>query len=106
MASTASAPVAGYTEVTAASRVLPGHPGRGVLAAYRRASRELRETFAAIYRALAQGPLPSDFLLHAEPLPGVPDTYTVPFGDAGILVYVVDQDLHTVESQSAGANHG
>lgn len=31
------------------------------------------------------------------PLPDAPDTYTVPFADAGFLVYVVDQQRRTVE---------
>jgi hypothetical protein len=32
-----------------------------------------------------------------EPLPGAPDTFTVPFASAGFLVYVVDQQRRTVE---------
>jgi hypothetical protein len=32
-----------------------------------------------------------------EPLPGAPDTYTVPFGGAGFMVYAVDHDRQTVE---------
>jgi hypothetical protein len=47
-----------------------------------------RSELAEIYRALASGPLPSQSLLHVEPYPGLPDTYTVPFR-GGLLVYVV-----------------
>jgi hypothetical protein len=43
---------------------------------------------AEVYRALASGPLPGQSLLHVEPYPGLPDTYTVPFR-GGLLVYVV-----------------
>ena len=46
---------------------------------------------------LAHGPLPGQSLLQVEPLPGAPDTYTVPFGAAGFLVYVVDHEHRTVE---------
>lgn len=46
---------------------------------------------------LSQGPLPGDSLLQVEPLPGAPDTYTVPFAGAGFLVYAVDQQRRTVE---------
>jgi hypothetical protein len=31
-------------------------------------------------------------LLRVEPVPGAPDTYTVPFAGAGFLVYVVDSN--------------
>jgi hypothetical protein len=47
--------------------------------------------------ALSQRPLPGQSLLQVEPLPGAPDTYTVPFGGAGFLVYAVDHDRQTVE---------
>jgi hypothetical protein len=30
-------------------------------------------------------------VLQVEPLPGMSDTYTVPFAGAGFLVYLVDQ---------------
>jgi hypothetical protein len=36
-------------------------------------------------------------VLQVEPLPGAPDTYTVPFAGAGFLVYMVDQQRRTVE---------
>lgn len=47
-----------------------------------------RVELAETYRALASGPLPGQSLLHVEPYPGLPDTYTVPFR-GGLLVYVV-----------------
>jgi hypothetical protein len=50
-----------------------------------------------VYRALAGGPLPGESLLHVEPPPGAPNTYTVPFGDAGFLVYVVIEETRVVE---------
>jgi hypothetical protein len=56
-----------------------------------------RRALADVYRALSQGPLPGQSLLQVEPLPAAPDTYTVPFGGAGFLVYAVDHDRQTVE---------
>jgi hypothetical protein len=58
---------------------------------------ETRTALADIYRVLSRGPLPGESLLPVEPLPGAPDTYTVPFAGAGFLVYVVDQQRRTVE---------
>ena len=58
---------------------------------------DTRKALADEYRVLSQGPLPGDSLLHVEPLPGAPDTYTVPFAGAGFLVYAVDQQRRTVE---------
>ena len=58
---------------------------------------DTRKALADVYRMLSHGPLPGESLLQVEPLPGVPDTYTVPFASAGFLVYVVDQQDRTVE---------
>jgi hypothetical protein len=58
---------------------------------------ETRVALADVYRMLSQGPLPGESVLQVEPLPGAPDTYTVPFGTAGFLVYVVDRQRRTVE---------
>ena len=58
---------------------------------------DTRKVLADVYRVLSRGPLPGESLLQVEPLPGVPDTYTVPFAGAGFLVYVVDQQDRTVE---------
>jgi hypothetical protein len=46
---------------------------------------------------LVQGPLPGESLLAVEPLPGAADTYPVPFGGAGFLVYVVDEPAGVTE---------
>jgi hypothetical protein len=58
---------------------------------------ETRRALADVYRVLSQGPLPGESVLQVEPLPGAPDTYTVPFAGAGFLVYMVDQPRRTVE---------
>jgi hypothetical protein len=58
---------------------------------------EPRRALADVYRALSLSPLPGESVLQVEPLPGVPDTYTVPFAGAGFLVYVVDQPRRTIE---------
>jgi hypothetical protein len=58
---------------------------------------DTRKALADVYRMLSHGPLPGESLLQVEPLPGVPDTYTVPFADAGFLVYVLDQQDRTVD---------
>jgi hypothetical protein len=60
-------------------------------------SDEARKALADVYRVLSHGPLPGESLLQVEPLPGTPDTYTVPFAGAGFLVYVVDRQRRTVE---------
>jgi hypothetical protein len=49
-----------------------------------------RQALADIYQVFSQGPLPGESLLHVEPLPAAPHTYTVPFASAGFLVYVAD----------------
>jgi hypothetical protein len=58
---------------------------------------DTRRALADVYRVLSQGPLPGESVLQVEPLPGAPDTYTVPFAAAGFLVYVVDQQRRIVE---------
>jgi hypothetical protein len=58
---------------------------------------DTRVALADVYRVLSHGPLPGESVLQVEPLPGTPDTYTVPFASAGFLVYVVDQQRRTVE---------
>ncbi len=58
---------------------------------------EVRKVLADVYRVLVQGPLPGESLLAVEPLPGADDTYTVPFGGAGFLVYVVDEPAAVIE---------
>ncbi len=58
---------------------------------------DVRKMLADVYRVLAQGPLPGDSLLQVEPLPGASDTYTVPFGGAGFLVYVENEDGRAIE---------
>ena len=58
---------------------------------------DTRKALADVYRVLSEGPLPGESLLQVEPLPGAPDTYTVPFAGAGFLLYVVDQQRRTVE---------
>jgi hypothetical protein len=58
---------------------------------------DTRVALADVYRVLSQGPLPGESVLQVEPLPGAPDTYTVPFGAAGFLVYVVDRQRRIVE---------
>jgi hypothetical protein len=44
---------------------------------------DTRRALADVYRVLSHGPLPGESLLQVEPLPGTPDTYTVPFAGAG-----------------------
>ena len=51
-------------------------------------SQQARAELAAVYRALARGPLPGQSLLAVEPYSAVPNTYTVPFR-GGLLIYVV-----------------
>jgi hypothetical protein len=51
-------------------------------------SEQARAELAAVYRALARGPLPGQSLLAVEPYSAVPNTYTVPFR-SGLLIYVV-----------------
>jgi hypothetical protein len=51
-------------------------------------SEQAHAELAAVYRALARGPLPGQSLLAVEPYSVVPNTYTVPFRD-GLLIYVV-----------------
>jgi len=58
---------------------------------------EVRKVLADVYRVLVQGPLPGESLLAVEPLPGAADTYTVSFGGAGFLVYVVDEPAAVIE---------
>lgn len=58
---------------------------------------EIRQALADVYRVLSRGPLPGESVLQVEPLPGAQDTYTVPFADAGFLVYVLDHPSRTVE---------
>jgi hypothetical protein len=58
---------------------------------------DTRAALADVYRVLSRGPLPGESVLHVEPLPGAPDTYTVPFAGAGFLVYAVDQQRRSVE---------
>jgi hypothetical protein len=55
---------------------------------------DTRAALADVYRVLSHGPLPGESVLQVEPLPGAPDTYTVPFAGA---VYAVDQQRRTVE---------
>jgi hypothetical protein len=43
---------------------------------------DTRKTLADVYRVLSQGPLPGESVPQVEPLPGAPDTYTVPFAGA------------------------
>lgn len=60
---------------------------------------DVRKALADTYRVLAQGPLPGQSLLAVEPLPGTVagNTYTVPFGGAGFLVYTVDERARVIE---------
>jgi len=51
-------------------------------------SQQARAELAAVYRALARGPLPGQSLLAVEPYSAVPNTYTVSFR-GGLLIYVV-----------------
>jgi hypothetical protein len=51
-------------------------------------SEQAHAELAAVYRALARGPLPGQSLLAVEPYSAVPNTYTVPFR-GGLLIYVV-----------------
>jgi hypothetical protein len=44
-------------------------------------------------------------LLQVEPLPGAPDTYTVPFAGAGFLVYVVDQQHRIATPHRRAGRH-
>ena len=58
---------------------------------------DIRQALADVYRVLSRGPLPGESVLQVEPLPGAPDTYTVPFAGAGFLVYIVDRARRIVE---------
>lgn len=51
-------------------------------------SQQAQEELAAVYRALARGPLPGQSLLAVERYSAVPNTFTVPFR-GGLLIYVV-----------------
>jgi hypothetical protein len=51
-------------------------------------SEQAQAELAAVYRALARGPLPGQSLLAVEPYSAVPNTYTVPFR-GGLLIYLV-----------------
>ncbi len=51
-------------------------------------SEQAQAELAAVYRALARGPLPGQSLLAVEPYSAVPNTYTVPFR-GGLLIYVI-----------------
>ena len=46
---------------------------------------------------LVQGPLPGGSVLAVEPLPGATDTFTIPFGGLGFLVYTVDEPAGVIE---------
>ena len=58
---------------------------------------DVRKLLADVYRVLVQGPLPGESLVTVEPLPGAAKTYTVPFGGAGFLVYIVDEPAGVIE---------
>jgi hypothetical protein len=58
-------------------------------------SEQAQAELAAVYRALARGPLPGQSLVAVEPYPAVPNTYTVPFR-GGLLIYVVPPGKRTV----------
>ena len=51
-------------------------------------SEQAQAELAAVYRALARGPLPGQSLLAVERYSAVPNTDTVPFRD-GLMSYVV-----------------
>jgi hypothetical protein len=44
---------------------------------------------ADVYRVLAQGPLPGESPLAVVPYAAIPSAYSVPFGDEGLLIYLV-----------------
>jgi hypothetical protein len=55
-----------------------------------------RAALAQVYRVLAQGPLPGESSLAVEPYAAVPNAFSVPVGDEGLIVYLVLPATRTV----------